>query len=261
MKQPMEEMIRFLMKMNDLLLLSGNDIPFAEASVTIHVPTIKEIAYIGEEAFFAGCELLRFSKNILVDEDKLRLSEYDDFNILMSIINDDSEALQQTISYTLSVLDLIFPAYGKSYSFSELSFLQDGEKVGSLNATNFEKFKEILKQVFCLSKLEIVEYQAEGELAKKIAEKFKKRKQQLAELKPKANKVAILSRYISILAVGEKKDINSLMNYTIYQLFDEFQRFELKSAYEIYFEARLAGAKELNTPDDWKKDLHDTKEQ
>ena len=34
---------------NELLLLSGNDIPFIEAQITIHQPTIKEIAYIGEE--------------------------------------------------------------------------------------------------------------------------------------------------------------------------------------------------------------------
>ena len=34
---------------NDLLLLSGNDIPFYGAQVSIHQPTIKEIAYIGEE--------------------------------------------------------------------------------------------------------------------------------------------------------------------------------------------------------------------
>ena len=44
---------------NDLLLLSGNDIPFYGAQVSIHQPTIKEIAYIGEEAFYTGCEFLR----------------------------------------------------------------------------------------------------------------------------------------------------------------------------------------------------------
>lgn len=36
---------------NDLLLLSGNDIPFMEAQITIHQPTIKEIAYIGRKYF------------------------------------------------------------------------------------------------------------------------------------------------------------------------------------------------------------------
>ena len=48
----------------ELLLLSGNDIPFPEAKVTIHQPTLKEIAYIGEEAFFLGCGFLNFSKKI-----------------------------------------------------------------------------------------------------------------------------------------------------------------------------------------------------
>ena len=57
--------------LNDLLLLSGNDIPFIEAQVNIHQPSIKEIAYIGEEAFFIGCNLLNFSKNILTEEDKI----------------------------------------------------------------------------------------------------------------------------------------------------------------------------------------------
>ena len=51
--------------LSDLLLLSGNDIPFPEAQVTIHQPTLKEIAYIGEEAFFLGCGFLDFSKNVL----------------------------------------------------------------------------------------------------------------------------------------------------------------------------------------------------
>lgn len=36
---------------NDLLLLSGNDIAFTEAQLTVHQPIIKEIAYIGEETF------------------------------------------------------------------------------------------------------------------------------------------------------------------------------------------------------------------
>lgn len=34
-------------KLDELLLLSGNDIPFIEAQITIHQPTLKEIAYIG----------------------------------------------------------------------------------------------------------------------------------------------------------------------------------------------------------------------
>ena len=252
----MAAMIKFLMT-NELLLLSGNDIPFVEGSITIHAPTIGEIAYIGEETFFSGCQLLTFSKDILTAEDNLRLSEYDDFNILMSIMNDKSESLSQSVSCAQAVLSLLFPCYEIAYLHNAIVFTQNNEVAGMINTTNFNAFKNILKAVFCLARTDVVEYQAEGELAKKIAEKFKKRKQKLAELKQTPNKVAILSRYISILAVGEQKDINSFMNYTVYQLFDEFQRFELKTAYDIFFKARLAGAKDLKTPEDWMKDIHD----
>jgi hypothetical protein len=43
------------MELSNLLLLSGNDIPFIEANLTIHTPTIKEIGFIGEDDFYIGC--------------------------------------------------------------------------------------------------------------------------------------------------------------------------------------------------------------
>ena len=59
----------------------------------MHQPTIKEISLIGEEALFTGCELLKFSKDMLTLEDQNHLLNYTDFNILMSIINDNSASM------------------------------------------------------------------------------------------------------------------------------------------------------------------------
>ena len=101
------------------------------------------------------------------------------------------------------------------------------------------------------------DYDPQGDLAKKIADKFKKRNQKLAELREKPKKVAIFSRYVSILTVGTQKDMNSFMNYTVYQLYDEFERYELKVAQDIFFKARLAGASEMKQPEDWMKDIHE----
>ena len=59
--------------LNDLLLLSGNDIPFIEAGMVMHPPKIKEIALIGEDTFFTGCGVLNFSKDILSQEKSIAI--------------------------------------------------------------------------------------------------------------------------------------------------------------------------------------------
>ena len=92
-------------------------------------------------------------------------------------------------------------------------------------------------------------------MAKRIADKLKKRHQKLADKEPN-KKIDIISRYVSILAVGQKKDMNTFFNYTVYQLFDEFKRYQLKEGYDIYIQAKMAGAKDLKEVDDWMADIH-----
>lgn len=250
------------MKVNELLLLSGAPIPFIEGTITMTQPTIYDISFLGEEVLFTGCELLKFTKDILLDEDKSRLLNYSDFNILMSIMNDKSSSMIYNLNCAKQVLELLFPLYSVEITQNKIEFRNPQTWVleGEINENNFASFRELIIQVLCLQKHnQRTEYNAQGELAKKIAEKFKKRQQQLAELSSKkpSQKIAIFSRYISILAVGEHKDINSFMRYTIYQLFDEFERFNLKMQYDVYFKARIAGAKDLEEPQDWMKDIHE----
>ncbi len=245
---------------NNFILLSGADIPFPAGTVTIHQPTLYEISLIGEEVLFTGCELLKFTKDILSSEDKNRLINQSDFNILMSIMNDKSGTMTYNISCARQVLELLFPWYIVTITPVGIVFFDsNGEKnIGSINEKNFAEFKDIVINIFCLSAVSKEQtYNAQSELAKQIVEKLQKRKQQLANQSSKTQKVAIFSRYISILTVGEHKDMNSFMKYTVYQLFDEFQRFQLKMGYDIYFKARLAGAKDMQEPEDWMKDLHE----
>lgn len=245
------------LNLNELLLLSGNDIPFPSAQICIHPPTIKEIALIGEEKFFMGCELLKFSKDILSPEDKNNLSQISDFNILMTIMNEHSPATEKNVESAFLVLSLIFPNYQIQLEQHRMVFLQPNEPNHYLDENNFNEFKEIINYMFCLKKFGGKEdFNPSGELAKRIAEKMARGRQQAAAARPQ-KKIAIFSRYISILAVGEKKDINQLLNYTIYQLFDEYQRFELKQAYDIFIKSRLAGATKTKEPENWMKDLYE----
>ena len=240
---------------NELLLLSGNDIPFVEAQVTIHQPTIKEIAYIGEEAFFTGCELINFSKNILPEQDKVNLEDKTNFDILIAILRERNAVMQRNRNCVEMVLALIFPWYTIDIT-SDAIVLEKEEERHLINNDNFETFKTIFNMMFSFSKDESRDYNPSGGIAKRIAEKLKQRHQKLAELKEGKQKIDILSRYVSILAVGEHKDMNSLLNLSVYQLFDEFERFKLKMSYDIYFQAKMAGAKDLKEVEDWMKDIH-----
>ena len=241
--------------LTDLLLLSGNDLPFIEAQIIIHQPSIKEIALIGEEAFFTGCEMLKFSKNILSEEDKSHLGDQTNFDILIAILREQNAVMQKNRNCVELVLALIFPDYSISLEKDYIKIYRENEE-HRIDNTNFERFKQIIDKAFNYkSGDDASDFNPSGDLAAKIAQKLRKRHNKLAEEKHN-QKVDILSRYVSILTVGQQKDMNSLLNYTIYQLFDEFKRFELKTSHDIYVQAKMAGAQDLKEVEDWMKDIH-----
>ena len=159
---------------------------------------------------------------------------------------------------------LIFPLYEISVR-DNLIILKKDTKEYSINRDNFGAFKKIISAMFSLNLgNDIEEYNPSGEMSKRIAEKFKKRHEQLDKIAAKKQKnetkIAILSKYASILAVGLQKDLNEIMQYTTYQLYDEFQRFQLKLQWDAYIQARMAGAKDLEEVDNWMIDLQDQKQ-
>ena len=158
-------------------------------------------------------------------------------------------------------------AYNSLLALKTIS-LESGDKIlleredgfsSSINYLNYDTFKEIISKMFCLNEIKQEEgaYNPADAYAAKLAEKFKKRHQLLAKEKGVSlKKVSIFSRYISILAVGEGKDINDLMEYTVYQLKDEFKRFQMKNEFDFYIQAKMAGAKDLDEVDNWMDDIH-----
>ena len=62
--------------LDSLLLLSGNDIPFIEANLTIHNPTLKEIGYFVEDLTQEEISILAEDKN----EFKRRFMEVNGLN-------------------------------------------------------------------------------------------------------------------------------------------------------------------------------------
>jgi hypothetical protein len=86
------------------------------------------------------------------------------------------------------------------------------------------------------------DYNPANKAAEAIAKKFRDRHKKLSKKEDGVKSIDILSRYVSILALGNHHTISELMEYTVYQLFDEFRRFEKKMSYDTWFKAKLAGA-------------------
>lgn len=244
--------------LDSLLLLSGNDIPFVKANLTIHNPTLKEIGYVGEENFLNGYQMLNVSKNFLPEKDKVNLGDISNFDILIAILRERNAVMQKNRSCVLMALALLFPSYAISLKKDSIALKKEGtDEECYLNRENYEDFQQIIKQMFSFNTGEQDDdFNPDGRLASKIAEKLRKRHEKLAELDKNSTKVDIYSRYASILSTGLHLSMKDILEYTPYQLFDQLERYRLRQDYELFIKAQLAGAKDLKDPEDWMKDVH-----
>ncbi len=240
------------------ILNSKIDIPFVGAQVAVHQPSLEEIAYIGgQDVLFPGCELLRISKDIFNENDKVDLDKITNFDILMQIISMPSPELKKPIENAKTVFELLFPQFEIEWKPPfEITLDKDDIKT-SINRNNYDELRQIISEIFCLNKNEESDnFNPSGELSRRIAEKLKERHKRLAKIRGNSEKSSIFDRYMSILAVGLQKNKNELIKYSVYQLFDEFERYQAKVAYDIYVQAKMAGAKDIENVDNWMKDLH-----
>ena len=89
-----------------LALMCGIDIPIVECGLILHQPTIKEIAWIGEDTFFTGAQTLNINKNIF-DLDNFHLQKITNFQIFMTLMAE--KTLSDKKEAVIQVLKLIFP--------------------------------------------------------------------------------------------------------------------------------------------------------
>ena len=87
-----------------LALMAGIDIPIPELQLTIHQPTIKEIAFIGDTDFFIGSQCLTVDKKLL-QQDETLLENTNNFQIFMTIMT-EKESIDKRKA-TLQVLEEI----------------------------------------------------------------------------------------------------------------------------------------------------------
>lgn len=238
-----------------LALITGIDIPIPECQLILHQPKLNEIAFIGEQDFFAGAQTLCLKKSMLTQDESL-LANTSNFQVFMTVMN-QKMAVEKKES-VIKVLELIFPNYQALFTPRSL-ILKKEEHMATIDNTNFDTIQLILDQVFCINSTgtdQQVNFNPQGKQAQEIANKLMRARQRVAEQKGSSQN-SVFTQYISILTVGlQSMSMHDLSNLTMFQLYDLIERYSLWLNWDIDLKSRLAGGKPDSRPDNWMKNIH-----
>ena len=141
-------------KIDSLTLISGVDVLIPEMKISIHQPTLREIAYIGELTFFQAAQTIivdkdKFIENAddLSEEDKIVISTLTNFELFVKIILSRIE----TKIDVLMLFSLLFPRHKIQIEerFIILTDFETKENV-IINETNFNILQEKVSEILCL---------------------------------------------------------------------------------------------------------------
>lgn len=232
-----------------LSLMTGIDIPIPECQLILHQPTIQEIGYIGETAFFTGAQCLCINKSMYEDT----MPNATNFSIFLMLIQD--ERARDKKENVIQVLTLLFPSYQIMFTPRAIIFNQEEENF-IIDEGNFDSLQEVLKQVFCLGASGQESFNPANDKAKEIADKLMRARQRVAAEKGTTTG-SVFTQYLSILTIGlHSMSLADVMDLTVFQLYDLVERYMLYTNWDLDVRTRLAGGKPDSKPDNWMKIIH-----
>lgn len=240
--------------------MAGIDIPIPELQLTIHVPVVRDIAFMGEQQFFLAVQYLCLEKESLIQDESL-LSSLSNFQVLMKVLEQSQDKTKKTAIITL--LKLLFPEYMALITKNSIILkLVDGQDTVLIDDSNFDQFQAILKEILCVSSIfqgENIIYNPANKRAKEIADKLMRGRRKVAEIKSKEGNESVLTRYISILTVARVVSLEQCLQCNLFQLFDLMERYTNYIEWDTDSQVRLAGGKPDKPVESWMRDLHSTK--
>ena len=234
-----------------LTLVSGVDVLIEELGIVIRQPKIREIALLGEKKFYSMCSFLLLDKKFVMDKLKERVDAEEvektyetltEYEVVMSLLESNNSMLMDTIQ----ILTLLFPDYNIRLDEIGIMFIDKNDKVSIVHQEKYTLLRDVIKEILCLNGSSTGDdYNPADSAAEAIAEKLRKRKERLNEIKPKEDKY-ILANYFSALGAGSNSyNLINGLDLTLYQLFDWVKRYGAWDKYKIDIQSILAGAKDV----------------
>ena len=243
------------------LYLSGLPIPISDCNIILTQPRVKDVVLFGEDEFLIITNIFAHPENLVkeVKEGNPQLEIISDFQLLMTIFKNES-----TIKDSVDKLfELIFPDYEIKFDNNSILFLieEEGKKrpVGRITSFNFEKFSNVINDLFEPQNDQERDYNPVNSKAAEIAEKIKRGRQRVAQQKANEESQSLFGRYTSILAIGMQMDINIFYNYTPFQLYDAFNRYFAKVSSDFYSKVAttpLMDTSKMEEPKEWFRTLY-----
>lgn len=238
--------------------MAGIDIPIPELQLIIHVPTIREIALMGETKFFMAVQYLCLNKESLIQDETL-LSSLTNFQVLMKVLEQSQDKDKKNA--IIMLLTLLFPEYMPIITRNSIMLNKMADKETRLiDNDNFDVFQDALKEILCVNSIfqgNNIIYNPANDRAKEIAEKLMRGRKKVAEIKSKGNNESVLTRYISILTIGTNTmSIEDCLNLNMFQIFDLMERYSAFVEWDVDLRVRLAGGKPDKPVESWMRDIH-----
>lgn len=181
--------------------------------------TMREIISMGESVYNQRLSVLLFDKSKL---DKSEMDELTNFESLTVFLYYD-QSFRDLFFYALKMFLGVEPDINKDGQI----LLSKNENVTILDEVGFDEIQRIAKLSNLIKSEKEDEYEAGNERARKFMEKLKKRKEKFAKVKDQK-----INLHSLISGLAWRSSYNDVLNLTIYQLYDGFQRIEKINDYE-----------------------------
>ncbi len=214
----------------DLKLKMISNVPIIIDGISIYSVSIKQIAEFGYKKYNQAIKILCISKQeieSLINE-KISPLEFLQMNMIFD----------PTVKIVLNeILSLICKA-NVVYSDKQECFVIGGRL---LDKNNFNEVIDIIRKINSVGTTNEPTEHPSNEKAKMILQKRRKARMKLMS-SSNNNEALNLYDLVSIVAVGLKLPIDTVTEYSIYQLLDQFKRLMAKENYETSISSLLHGA-------------------
>lgn len=249
--------------MDTLKILAGSPLPIPEIGLEIHQPTLREVALLGEQELYQIFSLLTLTKERymqmveakanttkeMIDAVKNKLMFMTDFQLILETTLHDSVIQANLVGF----LYIIFPK-AKTITV-EKNFIiiswQGDKKETLMTSFEFEFFVPVIKSMFDTGDKNQKEFDPVNDKAAEIAAKIEARRKKLAKEKGlDREEKSALATGISVLSTADGVSLDTILNYTIPQLYYQLERSRKYSEYQTQMTlGAFAGLKDVEIAD------------